>query len=181
MKILTFIFFIFFTSAISENLEKKNKLDKLFNQLEKVNNTKSAELLEKQIWSVWNEHPNDNDLTDKLEFGAELIQYGNYNYALKVFNNIITTDPEWSEAWNKRATTHFLMKQFADSLNDIDKVLSIEPRHFGALSGQARIYIKLQKYEEAIKSIERALEFYPSFRSRELIPEIERLIKEESV
>jgi len=66
-------------------------------------------------------------------------------------------------------------------LNDIDKVLNIEPRHFGALSGQARIFIKLQKYEEAIKSIKRALKFYPSFKSREMIPEIERLIKEESV
>ena len=66
-------------------------------------------------------------------------------------------------------------------LDDIDKVLSIEPRHFGALSGQARIFIKLQKYEKAIKSIERALEFYPLFKSQELIPQIERLIKEESV
>ena len=73
------------------------------------------------------------------------------------------------------------MSQFANSLGDIDKVLSIEPRHFGALSGQARIFMKLQKYEKAIKSIERALKFYPSFRSRELIPEIERLIKEESI
>ena len=71
--------------------------------------------------------------------------------------------------------------QLTNSLDDIDKVLTIEPRHFGALSGQARIFIKLQKYEKAIKSIERALEFYPSFRSRELIPEIERLIKEESI
>ena len=73
------------------------------------------------------------------------------------------------------------MNDFTNSLNDIEKVLNIEPRHFGALSGQARIFIKLQKYEKAIKSIERALEFYPSFKSRELIPEIERLIKEESV
>jgi tetratricopeptide (TPR) repeat protein len=73
------------------------------------------------------------------------------------------------------------MNQFKNSLNDIDKVLSIEPRHFGALSGQARIFIKLQKYEEAIKSIERALNFYPSFKSREMIPEIERLIKEKTI
>jgi len=109
------------------------------------------------------------------------MQYGNYDYALKVFDNILVTDPKWSEAWNKRATVFFLMSQFTNSLNDIDKVLSIEPRHFGALSGQARIFIKLKKYEKAIESIERALEFYPSFRSRELIPEIERLIKEESI
>jgi len=73
------------------------------------------------------------------------------------------------------------MSQFTDSLNDIDKVLNIEPRHFGALSGQARIFIKLQKYEKAIKSINKALSFYPKFKSGELIPEIERLIKEESI
>ena len=109
------------------------------------------------------------------------MHYGDYNYALKVFDNIIITDPQWSEAWNKRATLYFLMKKFTNSLEDIEKVLSLEPRHFGALSGQARIFIKLQKYEDAIKSIERALEFYPSFKSRELIPEIEKLIKEESI
>ena len=73
------------------------------------------------------------------------------------------------------------MNELTNSLNDIDKVLSIEPRHFGALSGQARIFIKLQKYEKAIMSIKRALEFYPSFKISELIPEIERLIKEESI
>ena len=89
--------------------------------------------------------------------------------------------------WNMDYTTiisallHDLVEDTNVSLEDIDKVLSIEPRHFGALSGQARIFIKLQKYEKAIKSIERALEFYPSFKSRELIPEIERLIKEDSI
>ena len=109
------------------------------------------------------------------------MQYGDYNYALRVFDNIIVTDPKWSEAWNKRATVYFLMSQFKDSLDDIDKVLNIEPRHFGALSGQARIFLKLQKYEKAIKSIERALKFYPSFKSGEMIPEIKRLIREESI
>ena len=168
----------FFSVAQSS---QENILNRLFNQLEKVNNQKSAALLETKIWSIWNEHPTNNKLTERLEFGTELMQYGNYNYALKVFDNIIVSDPEWSEAWNKRATVYFLMSQFTDSLYDIDKVLNIEPRHFGALSGQARIFIKLQKYEEAIKSIERALKFYPSFKSREMIPEIKRLIKEESI
>jgi tetratricopeptide (TPR) repeat protein len=109
------------------------------------------------------------------------MQYGDYNYALKVFNNVIDSDPEWSEAWNKRATVYFLMSQFTESLSDIDKVLSIEPRHFGALSGQARIYINLKKYEKAIKSIEEALKFHPTFKNQKLIPEIQRLINEESV
>ena len=179
-KIFLIVLFIsiFFSSVHSS---EENVLNNLFNQLEKVKNSKSAALIEKKIWSIWNEHPTNNKLTEKLEFGTELMQYGDYNYALRVFNNIIITDPKWSEAWNKRATVHFLMSQFTDSLDDINKVLNIEPRHFGALSGQARIFIKLQKYEKAIKSIEKALKFYPSFKNGEMIPKIERLIREESI
>ena len=179
-KIFILFFFIsnFFLSAHSS---QEIFLNKLFDQLIKTHNVNNAEQLEKKIWSIWSEHPNNNKLTERLEFGTELMQYGDYNFALKVFNNILVTDSRWSEAWNKRATVYFLMSQFKNSLNDIDKVLDIEPRHFGALSGQARIFIKLQEYEKAIKSIENALKFYPSFKSRELIPEIERLIKEDSV
>ena len=180
MKI--FILFLFIFSFISSaQSSQKNILNNLFDQLQTTNNSKSAALLEKKIWSIWNEHPNDFKLTEKLEFGKELMQYGDYNYALKVFSNILENDPKWSEAWNKRATVFFLMSQFTNSLNDIERVLKIEPRHFGALSGQARIFIKLQKYENAIKSLERALKFYPSFKSGEMIPEIERLIREESI
>ena len=174
------LFFLINSFFLSAQASQKIILDKLFNQLIKANDSADVEKIEKKIWSVWSKHPN-NTLTEKLEFGIELMQYGDYDYALKVFNNVIINDPNWSEAWNKRATLYFLMSKFKSSLNDIDKVLSMEPRHFGALSGQARIYIKLQKYEKAIKSIERALEFHPSFKSRQLIPEIERLIKEESV
>ena len=177
-----FLIFLFICSVFSSaQSSQKNILNSLFNQLEKVNNSKSATLLEERIWSIWNEHPTKNKLTDRLEFGTELMQYGDYNYALKVFDNIIVTDPKWSEAWNKRATVYFLMNQFTNSLDDIDKVLKIEPRHFGALSGQARIFIKLKKYEKAIKSIERALRFYASFKSGELIRELERLIREQSI
>ena len=179
-KIFLIIFCIssFYTSAHSS---QESILNNLFNQLKKINNSKSATLIEEKIWSIWNEHPTNNKLTERLEFGTELMQYGNYNYALKVFDNIIVTDPKWSEAWNKRATVYFLMNQFSNSLDDIDRALNIEPRHFGALSGQARIFIKLQKYEKAIDSLEEALKFYPSFKSGDLIPEIEKLIRGESV
>jgi len=183
MKFSKFFLIILFISSFFSSAQSSQEkvLNNLFNQLKKVNNSKSAVLLETKIWSIWNEHPTNNKLTERLEFGTELMQYGDYNYALRVFDNIIVTDPKWSEGWNKRATVYFLMSQFKDSLDDIEKVLNIEPRHFGALSGQARIFLKLQKYEKAIKSIERALKFYPSFKSREMIPEIERLIREESI
>tara|TARA_B110000444_G_C18732058_1_gene543750 strand:+ start:11 stop:562 length:552 start_codon:yes stop_codon:yes gene_type:complete len=183
MKLFKFFIIIFFVNIffLPAQSSQKNILDQLFNKLSKVNNAKTAEVVEKKIWSIWNEHPNDIRLTEKLKFGTELMQYQSYDYALKVFNNILATDPSWSEAWNKRATVFFLMKRYEKSLRDIEKVLSIESRHFGALSGQARIFIKLEEYEKAIISIKNALKFYPSFKSGELIPEIERLIRDKSI
>ena len=180
MRVLILVI-LFLNLSYSTSFAEKKILNNLFDQLGDVTNPKTAELLERKIWDIWNEHPNNMELTQKLELGTELMQYGDYNYALKVFNNVIDSDPEWSEAWNKRATVYFLMSQFTDSLSDIDRVLSIEPRHFGALSGQARIYINLKKYEKAIKSIEEALKFHPTFKNQKLIPEIQRLINEESV
>ena len=183
MNVYKFIIFIFFVHSFYLPVQSSQKiiLDELFDKLGRINNAKTAQILEKKIWSIWNKHPNNIALTEKLEFGTELMQYQSYDYALKVFNNILSTDPEWSEALNKRATVFFLMNKYSESLRDIEKVLSIESRHFGALSGQARIYIKLQEYEKAIISIKKALKFYPSFRSRDLIPEIEKLIKEGSI
>ena len=175
------ILFLIYGYFLPTQSSQKNVLNELFDKLEKINNYKTAELLEKKIWSIWNRHPSDVKLTEKLEFGTELIQYQNYDYAVKVFDNILASDPDWSEAWNKRATVFFLMKQYKKSLKDIEQVLKIEPRHFGALSGQARIFIKLQEYELAITSLKKALKFYPSFKSGELIPEIEKLIKAESI
>tara|TARA_B110000858_G_C17730419_1_gene439799 strand:+ start:474 stop:1022 length:549 start_codon:yes stop_codon:yes gene_type:complete len=176
-----FIIFLILGFFLPVQSTQKNVLNDLFNQLKKVTNSKTAQLLEKQIWLIWNKHPSDIKLTNKLEFGTELMEYGSYNYALEVFNNILKSDPEWSEAWNKRATVFFLMNQYTESLNDIEKVLNIEYRHFGALSGQARIFLKLQEYEKAIISLRKALKFYPTFRSGMLIPKIEKLIKEESI
>ena len=180
MKI--FILFLFISSFfISAQSSQKILLNKLFDQLIKVNDSNNAEELEKEIWSIWIKHPDDNSLTEKLEFGTELMYSGNYNYALTVFNNIINTDPNWSEAWNKRATLLYFMKDFQSSLMDIDKVLLIESRHFGALSGQAQIYIELQQFELAINSLKNARKIHPTIRGNKIIIELEELIKSQSI
>ena len=74
------------------------------------------------------------------------------------------------------------MGKYQESQNDIDKVLKLEKRHFGALSGQGLVQIKLKNYEKALKSYEKVKEIYPSMRSpRIMIPQIKELIKNQSV
>ena len=66
--------------------------------------------------------------------------------------------------------------------NDIDRVLELEKRHFGALAGQGLVNIQLQNYEKAIKSYQMAEEIYPAMKSPKLmIKQIEELIKKQSI
>ena len=69
------------------------------------------------------------------------------------------------------------MKEYQRSLDDIDKVLSIEPRHFGALSGRAQIFIELEEYQKAIKDLKRAKKIHPIIISNNLITTLEKLVK----
>ena len=168
-------------NAKNHNLIQVAELNKLFNDLSMINNTQEGDILEKKIWAVWNKHPNQNELTEKLEFGTELMYQGQYEYALKVFTNIIETDSEWSEAWNKRATLLFYMKDYQKSLKDISKVLDLEPRHFGALSGRAQIYIDLELYQKALKDLKDAKKIHPVIRGNSLINELEKIVNGQNV
>jgi tetratricopeptide (TPR) repeat protein len=171
------LFLFLFTSVSSAETYQNKQLDKLFDTLSKIDNGNDADSLTKKIWTVWNMHPKDNNLTYKLELGTQLMYEGSFQYALKVFTNVIKSDPSWSEAWNKRATLLFFMKEYQKSLNDIDKVLDIEPRHFGALSGRAQIFIALEEYQKAINDLKKAKKIHPKIKSNYLIIELEKLIK----
>ena len=175
------LIFILSINAKNHNLIQVAELNKLFDDLSKISNAQDGDVLEKKIWAVWNKHPNQKSLTEKLELGTKLMYQGQYNYALEVFTNIIEKDPEWSKAWNKRATLLFLMKDYQKSLVDISKVLDLEPRHFGALSGRAQIYIDLELYQKALIDLKDARKIHPVIRGNRLINELEKLINGENV
>jgi tetratricopeptide (TPR) repeat protein len=102
--------------------------------------------------------------------------------AIDVFTEAIELDPTWAEAWNKRATVFYMVGEFQKSQDDIDKVLELENRHFGALAGQGMVNIQLKNYEKAIMSYKKAQEIYPSMQSAEImIKKIENLIKQDLI
>ena len=104
------------------------------------------------------------------------------NKAYELFTQIIATEPDWSEVWNKRATVLYLMNRYESSLDDIKITLTLEPRHFGALSGQALNYIELKQYEKAIQSYKAAQKIYPLLDSAiKMIPELQDLLNDQTI
>ena len=107
---------------------------------------------------------------------------GELETAYKIFSTIIISSPDWAEGWNKRATVLYLMDRYQDSLNDIDEVLKLESRHFGALSGQGLVQTKLKNYEKAIESYQAVQKIYPSIRpAKIMISQLRKLIKENAI
>ena len=180
-KYIIIIISLFFNFNSLSADGRVDQLDKLFNEL-KINNSTIANEVEQKIWKIWSTHPNDEKLTSLLAEGSNLVNNEKYNQAIDVFSKTIKLDPLWAEAWNKRATVLYLSGEFEKSQNDIDKVLELEKRHFGALAGQGLVNIHLKNYEKAIESYEKAKEIYPSMKSPEImIKQIKKLIKEQSI
>ena len=161
--------------------ERENKLSYLFEKL-KMNNIASSYETEQEIWKIWSTHPTSKDLTKILEEGSNLVNKNELLKAINIFSEIIKLDPNWAEAWNKRATVFYMIGEYQKSQDDIDKVLELEERHFGALAGQGLVNIQLENYEKAVTSYKKALEIYPSMQSPKImIKEIEELIKKQSI
>ena len=166
-------------SSLSD--ERDNKLNQLFIEL-KANQSNDAFIVEQEIWKLWSTQPTDMKLTARLEEGAQFVRTQQLSKAIEIFTEVIKLDQNWAEAWNKRATVFYMMGKFKQSQEDIDKVLALEARHFGALAGQGLVNIQLKNYEKAILSYQQVKEIYPSMQSPEImIRRIEELIKQQTI
>tara|TARA_B100000427_G_C15439100_1_gene564299 strand:- start:234 stop:836 length:603 start_codon:yes stop_codon:yes gene_type:complete len=179
--LINFISIFFFIYVNASEIYHKNKLEKYFKDLKNSKNLDEAISVEKNIWNLWISHPDNQFLTNKLELGTELMENGQHKYAYKIFSNIIFDDPNWSEAWNKRATVLFLMKEYDLSLVDIEKTLDLEPRHFGALSGRAQIYINKAEYKKALDNLIQNQKIYPLAKGNEVILRLQKILNIEEI
>ena len=183
------IFFLIFLGLLTfSNVnaeEKEGELNNLFKQLKNSQATQAVKI-ESKIWKIWATHPTKDRkgyrLTELLDQGSLLIDRRQLKKAYEIFSQIIAADSEWSEAWNKRATVLYLMKKYQSSLDDINITLTLEPRHFGALSGQALNYIELKQYEKAIESYKAAQKIYPIIdAAKKMIPQLQELINDQTI
>ena len=74
-----------------------------------------------------------------------------------------------------------MLGRYQQSQRDIEIVLSLEKRHFGALSGQGLVQTELKNYKKAINSYKEVQKIYPSMQApKVMIPRLKELIKSES-
>ncbi len=161
--------------------QKDPRLDKLFIRLKDPAAIDTARSIEAQIWDIWMQS-GDDKVDALMAIGIAGLNRADYDRALDAFNQMVRLAPDFAEGWNKRATTLYLMGRFADSVKDVEKVLALEPRHFGALSGLGLCYAQLNKDKEALNAFERAATVDPNMPGLKLrIDELKKRLANESI
>ncbi|GIW78257.1 MAG: hypothetical protein KatS3mg105_0064 [Gemmatales bacterium] len=99
---------------------------------------------------------------------------------LEGLHQLIGKCPRFAEAYNQRAIIYFRQGEYAQAIADCEKVLKINPHHFGAASGMAQCYLKLQKPKAALRAFRRALRIHPGLDGvRETVRSLEESLGEE--
>lgn len=154
--------------------QRADVLDGLFAELHR-SSAGRAPRIQESIWKLWSS--SDSPTADLLlQQGTQAMGARQYDEAMEIFNRVIAAYPDYAEPWNKRATLNFIMGREAASLADIDRVLELEPRHFGALSGRGMIYRNQKKYSLAVEAFREALAINPTLQTlKDAIAEIEKI------
>ena len=157
-----------------EKGDRERSLDALFKSLKTAGGDDEADALVARIWEVWT-NSGRADIDRIMEEGIGYLSIRHFGAAHDRFSEAIEAAPNFAEAWNKRATVLFLMREHEQSLSDIEKVLALEPRHFGALAGRGMIHAHAGRWKEALEAYYQALAVNPFLKERAtIIPELER-------
>lgn len=152
-------------------MAQTEKLDSLFEELKDAD-ARAASRIEREIWNEWSKSGSPAmDLL--LQRGRDAMAAGETAAAIEHFTALTDHAPEFAEGWNARATAYFQAGELGPSVNDIAKTLTLNPRHFGALSGLGMIFEQLEQPEKALEAYQAALAIHP--RLQGVIEAVERL------
>ncbi len=157
------------------------RLNALFDRIKQTHNSEVAADVERKIWNIWLD-AGDPELNRMMQAGLEAMASDQLDLAIDLFTVIIEKSPLFAEVWNKRATAFYLNGELAASVEDIERTLALEPRHFGAVSGLGLIFLSSGDKIGALKAFERVLEIHPHAQgARAHVRMLEQALKDEGV
>ena len=137
--------------ATRDEAPPADRLETLYDQLAEPGR-EDWQRVEKEIQRIWSQSGSASmDLL--LERGNAALQARDYDTALDYFSALTDHAPDFAEGWNARATTFYLLDEYALSIADVERVLALEPRHFGALAGLAFMFEQMGETELALRAL----------------------------
>ena len=145
-------------------------LNSLFQRLAKARDGAEGRAIARQIEQRWMRSGSDtaNLLMTRV---LQVETAKDSETAIELLDYILQLQPQWAEAYNRRATVLFLMDDYDGALRDIRATLAREPRHYGALAGLGMIMQRMGNQKAAYGAFSKALEIHPQLSDLHAIVE----------
>lgn len=151
--------------------------DEMFEELKTAPTEEEATSVALDIWAAWLESGSDAaDLV--MERAVTAQSQGELELARELYDRVISIQPEYAEAYNRRASVFLLNDQYDEALRDVNEALRLEPRHFGAWMGLGRVLEELGARDEALEAYREALKVHPTLGPAKAAEA--RLVKEQN-
>ncbi|NIZ15325.1 tetratricopeptide repeat protein [Phaeobacter sp. HF9A] len=144
------------------------ELEALLADVRAADSEGEAQRIGNQLWEYWADAP-DEQAQAMLDRGMTRRSGYDFLGALEEFDALIAYCPAYAEGYNQRAFVHYLRRDFAAALADLDRALELSPRHVAALSGRALSLLGLSRPVEARESLREALALNPWLPERHLL------------
>lgn len=147
--------------SIDDPETRRKATDDLLGRLARTQDPAAAKRIAAAVQALWLR--SGSDTVDLLTSRAgEAHRAQKVDVAIKLMNEVVGLKPDFVEGWNRRATLHFVAKDYDEAMADIHEVLIREPRHFGAWMGLGRILADAGQDAKALAAYRKALEIYPA-------------------
>ena len=174
---LGFFLKIFVVFLLSSTASNASQTQVLLDKLAKAPSAEAAKMIVIDIQEAWVNSHKDQSEKKLMSQALSSMDKGNLAKAERELTELIQKNPDFVEAWNKRATVRFFNGDLAGSETDVFEVLSREPRHFGAISGLAMINVHVGALKEAVKAYEMLLDIHPHARdAKRYLPHLKKKI-----
>ncbi|MDD5525227.1 MAG: tetratricopeptide repeat protein [Smithella sp.] len=107
--------------------------------------------------------PNDAEMY--YNRGVAYENLGQYQPAIKDYNQAISLKPAYSEAFYNRGTLYSEIGQYRQAIEDFNQAISLQPNDAEAYHGRGFAYDKLGQYQQAIEDYNKAISLQPNYAS----------------
>jgi Tfp pilus assembly protein PilF len=174
-RIFTFAFAAVFAAFLAgpalaeEPAAQSTERERLFEALKNAPTEKAGRAAERAVWEYWMAAGPTGAVRDKLRTAMDALSGRDFDRAMTLLDEVVAAAPEYAEGWNQRAFAHFLLGSLDDSLEDLDRTLELEPKHFGALSGKAIVLMRQGRVRLGQKALRKAVAIHPWLKERSLL------------
>ena len=142
--------------------------ERLFGFLARADSSAAGLAMEMEIWHFWLQAPRPED-AELMNEALQRRRVYDLAGAEALLDRLVAQAPDWAEAWNQRATVRFERDDEEGSLADIERALALEPKHFGAMAGQAIILMRTGRMRVAQAILRRAVAIHPYLVERAML------------